>query len=115
MTPRSLLGIYVLLASSAVVIQSAEAAVYNKPNLSNPIEAKIQTVRTGSWKALLQENQSSSNEGNVARAWGNGGGRAWGNGGGRVVRRGWGNGGGWGTGGGGWMNGGYGGRGFANW
>ena len=51
MTPRSLLGIYVLLASSAVVIQSAEAAVYNKPNLSNPIEAKIQTVLTGSWKA----------------------------------------------------------------
>ena len=109
MTPRSLLGIYVLLASSAVVVQSAEAAVYNQPNLSNPIEAKIQTVRTGSWKALLKENQSSSNERNVARAWGNGGGRAWGNGGGRVVRRAWGNG------GGGWMNGGYGGRGFANW
>ena len=76
MTPRSLLGIYVLLASSAVVVQSAEAAVYNKPNLANPIEAKIQTVRTGAWKALLNERHSSSNERSVARAWGNGGGRA---------------------------------------
>ncbi len=113
MTSRPLLGLITLLASSAALTQPGEAGVYSQPDLSSSVEAKIQNIRTGSWSSLLQNDDATSSESELARAWGNGGGRAWGNGGGRRY---YGGGGGWGNGGGGgWLNGGYGGRGFANW
>ena len=101
---RSLIAFQALLASSAVLCQSAEAtSIFNAPDqTNNTVEARIEAARNGNkW----------SNGGKSSGKWGNGKGggkfsnsrNSWGNGGYRV---------GWGNGGGGWRNGG---GGFANW
>ena len=124
MALRSRFALLTLLASSAVLVQPAEAAVYGAPDPANPLESRIQNLRAGAWGPWL-ERSSPGAEPDLARAWGNGGNRGWGNarGGGGVWGNGggvwgnggrWGNGGGWGNGGAGWLNGGYG-RGFVNW
>jgi rSAM-associated Gly-rich repeat protein len=114
MAPRSLLQLLTLTAAAAVFTETAQAAVYQAPDLSNPLESRIQALRDGSWKPQLSQGHGEL----LARYWGNGGGRAWGNGGG------WRNGGGWGNGaryyGGGinvnlgWPNGGWGNGGWGN-
>jgi rSAM-associated Gly-rich repeat protein len=113
MAPRSLLQLLTLTAAAAVFTETAQAAVFQAPDLNNPLESRIQALRDGAWQPEL----SSNNGELVARYWGNGGGRAWGNGGG------W-RGGGWGNGGRyygggvnvnlGWPNGGWGNGGWAN-
>jgi rSAM-associated Gly-rich repeat protein len=115
MAPRSLLQLLTLTAAAAVFTDTAQAAVYQAPDLSNPLESRIQALRDGAWQPQL--NTTSSDQ-LIARYWGNGGGRAWGNGGG------WRNGGGWGNGGRyyggginvnlGWPNGGWGNGGWGN-
>ena len=124
---RSLIAFQALIASSAVLCQSAEAgATYNAPDqLNNSIEARIDSVRNGDWSSLLK---TIDNDGElVAKSkWGNGGGHkfsnsrgygnwkngkggnkwgnsrnTWGNGG---YHGGWRNGGGWKNGGGGFVN-----------
>jgi len=108
---RSLLQLLTLTAAAAVFTETAQAAVYQAPDLSRPLEGRIQALRQGAWQPLLQGNPSADDsQGPVARYWGNGGGRAWGNGGGGWRNGGWGNGGryyGWGNGI-GWPNGGWG-------
>ena len=126
---RSLIAFQALIASSAVLCQSAEAgATYNAPDqLNNSIEARIDSVRNGDWSSLLK---TIDNDGElVAKSkWGNGGGHKfsnsrgsgnWKNGKGgnkwSNSRPTWGNGGyhgGWRNGGGAWGNGG---GGFVNW
>ena len=126
---RSLIAFQALIASSAVLCQSAEAgATYNAPDqLNNSIEARIDSVRNGDWSSLLK---TIDNDGElVAKSkWGNGGGPKFGNsyGSGKWKngksgnkwsnsRPTWGNGGyhgGWRNGGGAWGNGG---GGFVNW
>ena len=126
---RSLIAFQALLASSAVLCQSAEASnTYSAPDhLESSLEARIKAAQTGDWSSLL--NPSDSEEELVAKSkWGNGGGHKfsnsrgsgkwkngksgnkWGN-----SRNTWGNGGyhdGWRNGGGAWGNG----RGgFVNW
>lgn len=126
---RSLIAFQALLASSAVLCQSAEASnIYSAPDhLESSLEARIKAAQTGEWSSLL--NPSDSEEELVAKSkWGNGGGHKfsnskgsgkwkngksgnkWGN-----SRNTWGNGGyhgGWRNGGGAWGNG----RGgFVNW
>ena len=128
---RSLIAFQALIASSAVLCQTAEAsATYSSPDqLNNSIEARIDSVRNGDWSSLLK---TIDNDGElVAKSkWGNGGGHKfsnsrgsgnWKNGKGgnkwSNSRNSWGNGGyhgGWRNGGGGWRNGG-GGGGFVNW
>ena len=119
---RSLIAFQALIASSAVLCQSAEAgATYNAPDqLNNSIEARIDSVRNGDWSSLLK---TIDNDGElVAKSkWGNGGGHKFGNSYGSGK---WKNGKGgnkwsnsrptWGNGGyhGGWRNGG---GGFVNW
>ena len=118
-----------MLASSAVLCQSAEASkTYSAPDhLESSLEARIKAAQTGDWSSLL--NPSDSEDELVAKSkWGNGGGHKfsnsrgsgkwkngksgnkWGN-----SRNTWGNGGyhgGWRNGGGAWGNG----RGgFVNW
>jgi len=127
---RSLIAFQDLIASSAVLCQTAEAsATYSSPDqLNNSIEARIDSVRNGDWSSLLK---TIDNDGElVAKSkWGNGGGHKFGNsyGSGKWQngksgnkwsnsRPTWGNGGyhgGWRNGGGGWRNGG--GGGFVNW
>ena len=126
---RSLLAFQALLASSAILCQSAEASsTYNAPDqVHNTLETRIEAARSGDWSNLLKP--SDVEGGLVAKSkWGNGGGHKfsnsrgsgkwkngkggnkWGN-----SRRTWGNGGyhgGWRNGGGGWGNGG---GGFVNW
>ena len=108
---RSLIAFQALLASSAVLCQTAEAsATYSSPDqLNNSIEARIDSVRNGDWSSLLK---TIDNDGElVAKSkWGNGGGHKFSN-----SRPTWGNGGyhgGWRNGGGAWGNGG---GGFVNW
>ena len=126
---RSLIAFQALLASSAVLCQSAEASnTYSAPDhLESSLEARIKAAQTGDWSSLL--NPSDSEEELVAKSkWGNSGGHKfsnskgsgkwkngksgnkWGN-----SRNTWGNGGyhgGWRNGGGAWGNG----RGgFVNW
>ncbi|MEC8688238.1 MAG: GrrA/OscA1 family cyclophane-containing rSAM-modified RiPP [Cyanobacteriota bacterium] len=128
---RSLIAFQALLASSAVLCQTAEASsAYSAPDqLHNSIDARIDSVRNGDWSSLLK---TVDNDGElVAKSkWGNGGGHKfsnsrgsgnWKNGKGgnkwSNSRNSWGNGGyhgGWRNGGGGWRNGG-GGGGFVNW
>ena len=128
---RSLIAFQALLASSAVLCQTAEASsAYSAPDqLHNSIDARIDSVRNGDWSSLLK---TVDNDGElVAKSkWGNGGGHKfsnsrgsgnWKNGKGgnkwSNSRKSWGNGGyhgGWRNGGGGWRNGG-GGGGFVNW
>ena len=122
---RSLIAFQALLASSAVLCQTAEAAsTYNTPeqNSSN-LESRIESVRNGEWSQLLKSFEGE----NIAKSkWGNGGGHkfknsrgsgkwkngkggsswsnsraSWGNG---VYRGGWANGGGWRNGSGGFVN-----------
>ena len=113
MAPRSLLQLLTLTAAAAVFTETAQAAVYEAPNLSNQLESRIQALRDGAWQPQLSAGHGEL----LARYWGNGGGRAWGNGGG------WGNGGryygggvdvnlGWPNGG--WGNGGWGNGGWGN-
>ena len=130
---RSLIAFQALLASSAVLCQTAEASsTFTAPEhlngaaKANSIEARIEAVRNTDWSSLLQDpeiedelvakskwkNGKGKKFGNSRNGkWGNGkSGNKWGN-----SRRTWGNGnyyGGWRNGGGGWGNGG---GGFVNW
>ena len=130
---RSLLAFQALLASSAILCQTAEAsATYSAPDqlnnneLSNTVESRINAVREGAWSTLLSSPELDGDL--VAKSkWKNGGGHKfknsrgsgkWKNGKGgnkwSNSRRTWGNGGyrgGWRNGG-GWKNGG---GGFVNW
>jgi rSAM-associated Gly-rich repeat protein len=111
MAPRSLLQLLTAVTAAAVFTETAQAAVYQAPDLSNPLEGRIQALRDGKWQPLLNANTGSADTTLQARYWGNGGGRGWGNGG-------WRNGG-WGYGGGinvnlGWPNGGWGNGGWGN-
>ena len=118
---RSLLQLFIVLSAAALFTETAQAAVYQSPDLSNPLEGRIKALREGKWQPLLTIEKASNLEGqSIASYWGNGGGgRAWGNGGGG---RAWGNGGGWGNGGSyygggmniGWPNGGWGNGGWGN-
>ena len=74
MATRSLISLYALLATSAVITQSAEAAVYSQPNTSNPIEASIQNIRNGSWGLFIRPNNIISGKNDQARSWENGSG-----------------------------------------
>jgi len=117
MAPRSLLQLLTALTAAAVFTETAQAAVYQSPDLSNPLEGRIQALREGQWQPLLKAEQASGEGSLVARYWGNGGGRGWGNGGG-WRNGGWGNGGRY-YGGGihvnlGWPNGGWGNGGWGN-
>ncbi|MBV2350255.1 rSAM-associated Gly-rich repeat protein [Synechococcus sp. HK05] len=94
MAPRSLLQLLTLTAAAAVFTETAQAAVYQAPDLSNPLENRIQALRDGAWQPQLNAAPGGQL---IARYWGNGGGHNWGNGG---------RGGGWRNGGGGWGNGG---------
>ena len=133
---RSLLAFQALLASSAILCQTAEAsATYSAPDqlhnsnsgLANSLESRINAVREGAWSSLLNSPELDGDL--VAKSkWGNGGGHKfknsrgsgkWKNGKGdnkwSNSRRTWGNGGyhgGWRNGGGAWGNGG---GGFVNW
>ena len=74
MATRSLISLYALLATSAVITQSAEAEVYGQPNNSKPIEASIQGIRNGRWSILLRSNKIIFGENDQARSWENGSG-----------------------------------------
>lgn len=122
MAPRSLLQLLTALTAATVFTETAQAAVYQAPDLNNPLENRIQALRQGEWQPLLKADQAASGEGTLtARYWGNGGGHKWGNGG---RGGGWRNGGGWGNGGRyygggvnvnlGWPNGGWGNGGWGN-
>ena len=101
---RSLIAFQALIASSAVLCQSAEAgSTYVAPDsIANSLESRIKTVQDDDWSSLLNtidndgELVAKSKWGNSRRTWGNGGYH-----------------GGWRNGGGGWRNGG--GGGFVNW
>ncbi len=103
---RSLIAFQALLASSAVVCQTAEASsTYSAPEhlneaaKANSIEARIEAVRNTDWGSLLKDPEiedelvAKSKWGNSRRTWGNGsyyggwhnGGGGWGNGGGGFV------------------------------
>ena len=110
---RSLIAFQALLASSAVLCQSAEAtSIFNSIlQTNNTVEARIDAARNGNWEGLLKN--AEADEALVAKGkwknvignkWSNSGKSSgkWGNGGG--YRRGWGNGGGWVNGGGGFAN-----------
>ncbi len=75
MATRSLISLYALLATSAVITQSAEATVYGQPNTSNPIEASsIHGIRNSRWSLFLRSNQIIFGENDQARSWKNGSG-----------------------------------------
>ena len=91
---RSLIAFQALLASSAVLCQSAEASnTYIAPDQrGSSLEARIHAAQTGDWSSML--NPSDAEGQLVAKSkWGNGGyyggwrngGGAWGNGGGGFV------------------------------
>ena len=69
MATRSLISLYALLATSAVITQFAEATVNSKPNTSNPIEASIQDIRNGSWSLFLRPNNIIVGKNDQARSW----------------------------------------------
>ena len=73
---RSLIAFHALLASSAVLCQSAEASsVYNAPDQleSNSLESRIEKARNGNWSSLLKSVDLDGEL--VAKGkWGNGGG-----------------------------------------
>ena len=114
---RSLIAFQALLASSAVLDQSAEAtSIFNVPDQTNNIvEARIDAARNGNWESLLKN--AETDEALVAKGkWKHGNGNKWSNGGKSSGKWGNGKGGGkfgnsWGNGG-GWVNGG---GEFANW
>ncbi len=123
---RSLIAFQALIASSAVLCQSAEASSsFSTPDQLNSIDARIESVRNGSWSTLLKAPELDG-ELMAKSKWGNGGGHkfknsrgsgkwkngksgnkwsnsrpSWGNG---SYRGGWGNGGGWRNGSGGFVN-----------
>ncbi|MFL0793510.1 MAG: GrrA/OscA1 family cyclophane-containing rSAM-modified RiPP [Prochlorococcus sp.] len=121
-----MIGLYALLASTAVMSNSADAALFSTPDLANPLESRIQSVRNGPWSNLLQDLPLSPEQSDLQAAgkWKNGSNKGWKNSGGgskwkngsgsswnksgRVapVRNNWGNG--------GWRNNYYGGS-FVNW
>ncbi len=126
---RSLIAFQALLASSAVLCQTAEASsTYTAPEQltgpakANSIESRIEAVRNTDWGSLLQDPEIEGEL--VAKSkWGNGKGKKFGNSYGKGKsgnirsngRNTWGNGryyGGWRNGGGAWGNGG---GGFVNW
>ena len=114
MAPRSLLQLLTLTAAAAVFTETAQAAVYQAPDLSNPLESRIQALRDGAWQPQL----SAANGELLPRYWVNGGDRARGNGGGWINGGDWANGGAY-YGGGvdvnlGWPNGGWGNGGWGN-
>ena len=74
MATRSLISLYALLETSAVITQSAEAAVYSQPSTCNPIKANIQDIRNGSWSLFLRPNNIIFSENDQARSWENGSG-----------------------------------------
>ena len=103
---RLLIAFQALLASSAVLCQTAEASsTYSAPEhlnetaKANRIEARIEAVRNTDWGSLLKDPEiedelvAKSKWGNSRRTWGNGsyyggwrnGGGGWGNGGGGFV------------------------------
>ena len=53
---RSLIAFQALLASSAVLCQSAEAtSIFNAPDqTNNTVEARIDAARNGNWESLLK-------------------------------------------------------------
>jgi rSAM-associated Gly-rich repeat protein len=53
---RSLIAFQALLASSAVLCQSAEAtSIFNAPDqTNNTVEARIEAARNGNWESLLK-------------------------------------------------------------
>ena len=82
---RSLIAFQALLASSAVVCQTAEASsTYSAPEhlneaaKANSIEARIEAVRNTDWGSLLKDPEiedelvAKSKWGNSRRTWGNG-------------------------------------------
>jgi len=96
---RSLLQLFIVLTAAAVFTETAKAAVFQSPDLSNPLEGRIKALREGQWQPLLNIEKASNLEGqSMARYWGNGGGGYYGGG----MNVGWPNGG-WGNGG--WGNG----------
>ena len=122
---RSLIAFQALLASSAVLCQTAEASsTYSAPEhlndaaKANSIEARIEAVRNTDWGSLLKDPEIE-NELVAKSKWKNGKGKKFGNSYGKGKwgnsRRTWGTGGyggGWRNGGGAWGNGG---GGFVNW
>ena len=90
---RSLIAFQALLASSAVLCQSAEAtSIFNAPDqTNNTVEARIEAARNGNWESLLKN--AEPDEALVAKGkWKNGNGNKWSNGGKSSGK--WGNGGG---------------------
>ena len=71
---RSLIAFHALLASSAVLCQSAEAStVYSTPDQTNPLESRIENARNGNWSSLLKSVDLDGEL--IAKGkWGNGGG-----------------------------------------
>ena len=74
MATRSLISLYALIATSAVITQSAEAEVYGQANTSKPIEASIQGIRNGRWSLFLRSNKIIFGENDQACSWENGSG-----------------------------------------
>ena len=80
---RSLIAFQALLASSAVLCQTAEASsTYSAPEhlngaaKANSIEARIEAVRTTDWGSLLQDPEIEGEL--VAKSkWGNGSNKFW--------------------------------------
>ena len=83
---RSLIAFQALLASSAVLCQTAEASsTYTAPEhltgpaKANSIESRIEAVRNTDWGSLLKDSEMEG--GLVAKGkWGNGKGNKWSNG-----------------------------------
>jgi rSAM-associated Gly-rich repeat protein len=71
---RSLIALQALLASSAVLCQSADAtSTYNAPDQTSNLESRIEKVRNGNWSSLLKSVDLNGEL--VAKSkWGNGGG-----------------------------------------
>ncbi|MFY8147757.1 MAG: GrrA/OscA1 family cyclophane-containing rSAM-modified RiPP [Prochlorococcaceae cyanobacterium] len=73
---RSLITFQVLLACSAALCQSADAAgFYSQPDPASSLESRIERARSGAWSPLLR---SSPLEGEqlAGSKWSNGGGHA---------------------------------------
>lgn len=145
MASKPLLKLFTIIASSALLSQSASAAIFSPPDLNNPIEGRIKQAQQGAWSSFLEDQgKYSNNDTEVAGKWKNGknkkfknSGRSgkWKNGKNKSFRNssgwrnggfrnggGWGNGGGFRNGGGwgnvggvGWGNGGRARVGWGNW
>ncbi|KZR69958.1 hypothetical protein PMIT1313_01068 [Prochlorococcus marinus str. MIT 1313] len=74
MATRSLINLYALIATSAVITQSAEAGLHSQPNTSKLIEASIQGIRNGRWSLFLRSNKIIFGENDQACSWENGSG-----------------------------------------